>query len=100
MTNNTDWDSLLSDNVDINWNNWQKVYGDHNCIPRVSVKSKESFPWINKPILQTIAKRNACYSLLIEEYPECYSTLYKYKVLRNKVVGFSERKKENIILKI
>ena len=65
----------------------------HNCIPQVSVKSKKSFPWINKPILQTIVKRNACYSLLKNTDSECYSILHKYKALRNKVVGLLREEK-------
>ena len=32
-----------------------------SCIPQVVAKSNKSFPWINKQIFQTIAKRDACY---------------------------------------
>ena len=56
-----------------------------DCIPQVTAKSKNSLPWINKQILQTIAKRYACYRLLKTTW--CDSTFYRYKSLRNKVVG-------------
>jgi hypothetical protein len=93
MINTTDWDSLLSDKVDISWNNWQSKFMEimHNCIPQVSVKTKKSYPWINKQIIQTIAKRNACYRLL--KNTECHATLHKYKTLRNKVVGLIREEK-------
>ena len=50
MINNTDWDSLLSDNINVSWNNWQSKFMEivHICIPHVSVKSKKSFSWINR----------------------------------------------------
>ena len=93
MINNTDWDSLLSDSVDISWKNWQSKYMEimHNCIPQVTAKSKKSLPWINKQILQAIAKRNACYRLL--KSTECHSIHHKYKSLRNKVVGLIREEK-------
>ena len=50
-----------------------------SCIPQVPDKSKKSFPWINKQILQTIAKRNTYYRLLKSTDHECQSILHKYK---------------------
>ena len=65
MINNTDWDSLLSDNIHSSWKNWHTRFMEimHSCIPQVTAKPKKSLPWLNKRILQTISKRNACFRL-------------------------------------
>ena len=85
--NNTDWDSLLTDSTNSSWKNWHSMFMEimHNSIPQVTAKSKKSLPWINKQIVQTIAKWNACYRL--SKLTQCNSALLKYKSLRNKVVG-------------
>ena len=77
MINNTDWDSLLSDNINTSWKSWHSKFMEimHNCIPQVTAKSKNSLPWINKHFLRTIAKWNACYCLSKStEYHSIYSS--------------------------
>ena len=64
MINSTDWDSLLSEDIHSSWKNWHSKFMEimHSCTPQGV--PKKSLPWINKQILQTFAKRNACYRLL------------------------------------
>ena len=66
MINNTDWDSLLSSNANTCWKNWHSKVIEimHSYILKYLINTKKTFPWINKQILQIIAKRNTHYLLL------------------------------------
>ena len=68
----------------------------HACIPRVAAKFKKTLPWINRHILQLIAKRNSCYRCLKNIADDCRDAdLLKYivKSLRNRVVGLIREEK-------
>ena len=96
MINDTDWNSILSEDINLSWNKWHSRFMEimHACIPRVTAKSKKTLPWINRHILQLIAKRNSCYRRLKNIADDRRDAdLLKYKSLRNRVVGLIREEK-------
>ena len=64
MISNADWDALLSpNNIDTCWTNWHskfmKVMG--GCIPQAVLRCRKNLPWITKPIIQAMRRRNALF---------------------------------------
>ena len=93
LINTTNWDPLLTDNMQSSLKNWQTKFMEimHSCIRQVIAKPRNSLPWINKQILQAILKRNTFYRKLKGNGD--YSALCKYKSLRNKVVSLLRQAK-------
>ena len=59
----TDWDSLLSENVDESTVRWTERYLAimEQCIPRHSVRRKHNLPWLTTNIVRHIRKRNTMF---------------------------------------
>ena len=87
MLDDTDWEGIFTDNVNSSWENWGARFMQimDLCIPQFSLKSKKNLPWLTKPIVQAIRKRNA----LFRATKKCKSsTSYqKYRAAKNKVVA-------------
>ena len=100
LINTTNWDPLLTDNMQSSLKNWQTKFMEimHSCIPQVIAKPRNSLPWINKQILQAILKRNTFYRKL--KGTGDYSALCKYKSLRNKVVSLLRQAKKKFFEKL
>ena len=60
----TDWDSLLSEDVDESTVRWTERYLAimEQCIPRHSVRRKHNLPWLTTNIVRHIRKRNTIIS--------------------------------------
>jgi len=59
LISDTDWNSIISDNVDHSWMQWQeKVLAImEECIPRKVLPPRRNLPWLNKGIIQSICRR-------------------------------------------
>jgi len=87
MISNADWDALLSpNNIDTCWTNWlskfMQVMG--GCIPQAVLRCRKNLPWITKPIIQAMRRRNALFRA--SKKTNSNQVLIKYKRARNHVV--------------
>ena len=82
----TDWDSLLSDDLDHSTELWTKKFLDimKECIPHRDLSLKRcNLPWITKNIIRYMQKRNHLFRKSLQQANPRLRE--KYKRLRNKV---------------
>ena len=93
----TDWDLLLSGNVDACWENWKKHFMNimHRFFPHSMIIPDESLPWINSTVVKAIRKRKSLYRLY--RCTESQLNLVKYKQQRNTVVALLRSRKEEYL---
>ena len=55
-----DWNTLLSDDINVAWTNWQHTFLSimEKVIPRVKLSSKQNVPWLSAEIKKAMRKRN------------------------------------------
>jgi len=60
LISDTDWNSIISDNIDHSWMQWQERFLAimEECIPRKVLPPRHNLPWLNKGIIQSIRRRN------------------------------------------
>ena len=87
LLDNTDWNSIFSDDVTTTWENWRSTFLQimARCIPQSCLKSKRNLPWLTKSVTQVIRKRNT----LFRAAKKCKSTAayQKYRAARNRAVA-------------
>ena len=56
----TNWDSLLSDNVDQSTENWTRKFLEimEECVPQQELKRRQNLPWLTKNVVRHMRKRN------------------------------------------
>ena len=91
----TDWDSLLSEDVDQSAERWtQQFLGImEKCIPRKHLKKSKHLPWLSSNIVRHIRRRNDLFQKASRSKDS--SHFNKYKKLRNKVVQMIRSAKKN-----
>lgn len=67
-----DLDTILAhDDVNVCWANWHSTFMHvmETAIPQVTfnLKTCKNLPWITKPIVQAIRRRNACFASILDE---------------------------------
>ena len=97
LLEDTNWDSILSGDVDQAWSLWHQKFLDimEQCIPKGSLPKRKCPPWISKRMVSAIRKRNACYRRA--KRTGSPMLLSRYKHLRNKVVGMVKRGKSDYL---
>ena len=81
---------VVDEHVNASWKNWNNEFMKvmELCIPHGRLPRRKNLPWLSKPIIQLIKKRNYFFKKL---------SIYvqKYKHARNKVVSLlrNSRKK-------
>ena len=90
----TDWDALASDDIDQYCSLWQSTFLSimEECIPRkVLPPRRRNLPWLNKPLVQSIRKRNC----LFKRAKRSKLHHSQYKCARNRVTSqLRQAKKE------
>lgn len=91
----TDWDSLLSDDVNLSTELWSKKFLDimKECIPQQDLKKRRNLPWLTKNIVRHMRKRNAMFQRA--KRTKDPSLLGRYKKMRNKVLNMLRSAKQN-----
>ena len=81
----TDWDSLLSDDINESWNLWRTQFLDimRECIPRKKISCHRNLPWINKGLIQRIHRRNALFNAAKRSQERTDFARYKTEKPRN-----------------
>ena len=94
MIMGVDWDSLIShDDINLSWSNWHSTFMNimESTIPQAILKPRKNLPWITKPILQAMRRRNSLYRSYRKSNDD--SILVKYKSARNSVVSLLRQSK-------
>ena len=60
LINQFNWDSVLSDNIELSWKLWRKhfLFIMAQSIPNRVIPTGRNLPWLNKSIIQSMKKRN------------------------------------------
>ena len=85
LIDQTDWDSLLSKDVNTSACMWQSKFLEimELCIPRVMLPKRKNPPWLCKSIVQAFKKRNMLFK---RAKRSCHVfDFLKYKRFRNNV---------------
>ena len=63
MIDNFDWSSLISDEINVSWQQWQSKFLSimQECIPKGVLHKRRHVPWITKQIRSAICKQNLLY---------------------------------------
>ena len=88
LINDVDWGALVTDDVDDFCLFWQSTFLSimEQCIPRsVLPDRRRNLPWLTKPLLQCIRRKNALYRRV--KHSSCVLLHLKYKQLRNRVTS-------------
>ena len=87
MLDNTDWDGIFTENVNSSWENWKARFLQimELCIPQLSLKSKKNLPWLTKPVIQAIRRRNSLFRAAKKS--KSSAAYQKYRAARNKVTA-------------
>ena len=100
MLDSTDWDSIFSEDVNSSWQKWRARFLQimELCIPQLLLKSKKNLPWLTKPVIQAIRRRNS----LFRAAKRCKSSAayQKYRAARNKVVALLRLNKNRFFKKL
>ena len=80
----TDWQSLITGEVDTSWNNWQNRFHEimRECVPHRRLPSRHNLPWLSKSLAQ-LMRRNMLFSR--SKRSKRKSDFERYKKLRNRV---------------
>ena len=96
----TDWDSLLTDNVNDSLSIWQNKFMGimDQCIPKCSLSKARNLPWLSKLISRHIRQKK----LLFKQAKKSgsMSLTRKYKHMRNKVTSMIRKAKADHIRSI
>ena len=87
MIETTDWDSLISEDVNVSLAKWQArfMWIMEQCIPRSSPPDKHNLPWLSKKITQSIRRKNNLYKRARRFSSD--KSWQKYRRMRNKVTS-------------
>ena len=94
MMHNTNWNALITGDVDLSWQRWKNVFKDimKTCIPRIKKQYRCRLPWISSCIIHAIRWRNRLYHKF--QVSKSASVWERYKYSRNRVVKMIQLSKE------
>ena len=96
----TDWQLLITGDIDESWDNWQKRFLEvmQECIPQKTLPPRHNLPWLSKSLVQLMRKRNQLFSQAKRSKREV--DLAKYRKMRNRVFSQLRSAKANYIKRI
>jgi len=91
LIDNTNWDSLFSDDINFSWSNWQQQFMSiiEECIPKGVLPPRKNLPWLNKNLICAMKKRNQLYKKAKQT-----GDFSRYKLARNRAVSNLRREKK------
>jgi len=98
LISDTDWNSIISDNIDHSWMQWQERFLAimEECIPRKVLPPRRNLPWLNKGIIQSIRRRNN----LFKRAKNSPKDKGRYKRARNRVISQLRNAKRDYFRKL
>ena len=96
----TEWVSLMSEDVNEAWANWQQCFMHimHECIPQRLLPNRRNLPWLSKSLIQQMRKRNMLFSQARRTGRN--SDFDRYKLMWNRVISYLRRAKSNFFRNI
>ena len=88
MINDTDWDALISEDIDQYCSDWQNTFMSimDECIPKkVLPPKRRNLPWLNKSLVQSMRRRNCLFKRAKRSGSSLHNSQYKHA--RNKVIS-------------
>ena len=88
MINDTDWDALISEDIDQYCSDWQNTFMSimDECIPKkVLPPKRRNLPWLNKSLVQSMCRRNCLFKRAKWSGSSLHHSQYKHA--RNKVIS-------------
>ena len=78
------WDSILTDDIDASLKQWHKQFTDimAKSIPNSFLPPRRNLPWLTKPIIQSMRKRN-----MLFKKAKSSGNFTKYKRARNRTTN-------------
>ena len=79
-----DWTTVMTQNIDDTWENWLHQFMSimNQFIPNCTLLSKRNLPWLTKPLINSIKKRN-----LLFKRAKKSASFRNYKIARNKTLA-------------
>jgi len=100
MIDDTDWDRLLTDDINESLGNWQAKFMGiiEDCVPKKVLPKRRNLPWMTRNLTRAMRKRNH----LFRRAKKSGSTtvLKQYKDERNKIVRELRRAKRRYFQKL
>jgi len=96
----TDWQLLITGDIDESWKNWQKRFLEvmQECIPQKTLPPRHNLPWLSNSLVQLMRKRNQLFSQAKRSKREV--DLAKYRKMRNRVFSQLRSAKANYFKRI
>ena len=90
LIQDTDWNSLITDDINVSWHNWQKHFLEimKRWIPKRSLPGHYNLPWLSKSLIQMMKRKNMLFSRA--KRSKKVSDFEKYKRIWNRVVAKSK----------
>ena len=84
LIDNTNWDSLCSDDINLSWSNRQQQFMGiiEECVPKGVLPPCKNLPWLNKNLICAMRKRNQLYKKAKQS-----GDFSKYNFAHNRVVS-------------
>ena len=100
LTEETDWQSLITCEVDTSWNDWQNRFLEimSECIPHRGLPSHHNLPQLSKSLVQLMRRRNMFF--IRSKRSKKKSDFEKYKKLHNRVVAQLRSAKSSLFCQI
>jgi len=93
------WDELIDhEDIETSWNNWKSTFLEimSLCIPSMKLKAHKRLPWLTKPLLVEIEKRDALYRRARKTGRRSVWDLYNKQ--RNKIITLLRTAKSTYFL--
>ena len=101
LIDSTNWNEVLcSEDINICWDNWLHKFMQimEKCIPRGFLRSRKNLPWLTKPLIKLIRKRNSLFKAA--KNSKSQGAYRKLTVARNQVVALLRRNKSEFFRKL
>ena len=84
LINQFDWDSILSENVELSWKLWHKQFMSimAQSIPNRVIPTRRNLPWLNRGIIKSMKKRNQLF-----KKAKRTGNFHHFKLARNRTVA-------------
>jgi len=100
IINDTDWDRLLTDDINESLGYWQAKFVGiiEDCVPKKVLPKRQNLPWMTRNLTRAMRKRNHLFRCAKKSGST--SVLKQYKDERNKIVWELRRAKRGYFQKL
>ena len=91
------WDSILSGDIELSWKLWyhQFMSAMSQSIPNTRIRTRRNLPWLNKPIVKLMRKRNQLFKRAKRS-----GNFHQYRLARNRTLTQLRKAKKKYFRKL